>query len=148
MKTMLEMIKAGKTKCKYPITEVNGMHIACNGNHPTHIHEEVIAFLSERDGGTYVTFSKDQVKRIYMSELPIFDENNRPLCAHKCNDPVNERCILRVDENGNHTCGSRTHLTITSLREAPYTEVNARAREIQLLYLKVASLQDRTAYHK
>ena len=84
---MLEMIKAG-VKCEYPVTEVNNMLIACNGNHPTHIHEEVIGFLSERDGGTYLTFTADQIKRIYMAELPLFDEEHHPLCGHKCNGPV------------------------------------------------------------
>ena len=39
---MVEMITKSNVKCKYPIAEVNGLQLACNGNHPTHIHKEVI----------------------------------------------------------------------------------------------------------
>ena len=88
------------------------------------------------------------IKRIYMSELPIIDKEGHPLCAHKTNDPVNERCLLRVDQDGEHVCGSQSHFTISSLRKAQPHELNSRSRELQLLYLKCAALEKRSAYHK
>ena len=52
---MVEMITKSNVKCKYPIAEVNGLQLACNGNHPTHVHEEVIDRLEKKDGGKQST---------------------------------------------------------------------------------------------
>ena len=38
-KRMIEMITKDNVKCGYPIAEVNGLQLACNGNHPTHVHK-------------------------------------------------------------------------------------------------------------
>ena len=92
--------------------------------------------------------SWDMIKRMYMSELPVTDSRGYSLCAHKTNDPVNEQCLLRVNDEGDHVCGSRSHFTISNLRKAQPHEVNTRSRELQLAFLKCADLDKRTAYFK
>ena len=138
------MITKEKVKCGYPTALVNGMQLACDGNHPTYIHEEVVANLDQENE----RMPKDLVKRIFMAELPMLDEYNCRLCIQGANDPVNEQCLLRVDAEGNHVCGSQNHFTISHLRNAKAHELHSRDRELQLLYLKVASLADRTAFFK
>ena len=83
-----------------------------------------------------------------MCEMPIVDKKGQFVCAHKTNDPVNEQCLLRVDEYGEHVCGSLSHFTISDLRRAQPHELNTRSRELQLLYLKCAALEKRSAYFK
>ena len=60
-KKMVEMITRGNVKCEYPIAEVNGLQLACDGNHPTHIHKEVIERLEKEDQEG--TIPKDMIKR-------------------------------------------------------------------------------------
>ena len=69
--TMVEMIKEGGVKCMYPIAYINGMWLACSGNHPTHIHKEVVDRLKNKGEG--IMDSWDMIKRCYMSELPVRD---------------------------------------------------------------------------
>ena len=89
------MITKENVKCKYPTAEVNGLQLACNGNHPTQVHKKVMMRVYKEDQGDVL--SKDMVKRIYMCELPITDPDGNALCLHKTNDPVNEPCLLRVN---------------------------------------------------
>ena len=63
---MIEMIQGENVRCKYPITEINGMKLACNGKHPTHIHEEVMESLRKGDPAWEATISRDTVPEVIL----------------------------------------------------------------------------------
>ena len=140
--TMTAMIKEG-IRCGMHIMTINGMKLACNGNHPSWVHEEVCSRLGLTDEDFW---QQELFKRIWMAELPLVDHNGYYLCGKKQNDPPNEHCLLRATEKGQHLCGRRTCLTVTMLRDAQDHELNALPRELQIAYLYVADLNKRQAF--
>ena len=118
---MLEIIANGIT-CDYCVCEVNGLKVTCGGNHPKHIHTEVMQKL---EGHQLELLTNDQKKRIWMAELPVRDDYGDSLCGKKQNDPPNEICLLRVYDNGDHKCGRESCLTLSMIRRMKIHEVNS-----------------------